>query len=40
MANRRDVTERLEQMLTGRSPKRILLLSAPVTPAKRTYSPS
>ena len=28
MANRRDITERLEQMLTGRSPKRILLLSA------------
>jgi ATP/maltotriose-dependent transcriptional regulator MalT len=28
MANRHDVTERLEHMLTGRSPKRILLLSA------------
>lgn len=28
MANRRSVTQRLEQILTGRSPKRILLLTA------------
>ncbi len=34
MANRRDITERPEQMLTGRSPKRILLLSAASNPGK------
>jgi hypothetical protein len=39
MANRQAVTARLQQILTGRSPNRILLLSATSNSGKTTYSP-
>jgi hypothetical protein len=39
MANRQTVTARLEQILTGRSPNRILLLTATSNSGKTTYSP-